>query len=62
MNPRDKAVVTLLAKTGVRRQELVNLDVGDIDLVELSITLKPTAKRTNRTVFFDDECARMTVI
>ncbi|HOV82763.1 MAG TPA: tyrosine-type recombinase/integrase [Methanothrix sp.] len=54
---RDKAVITLLAKTGIRRHELVELDVGDVDLIENKIRLKPTAKRTNRTVFFDDECA-----
>jgi integrase/recombinase XerD len=57
MDLRDKAVITLLAKTGIRRHELVDLDVSDVDLVELSIRLKPTAKRTNRTVFFDDECS-----
>jgi len=56
---RDKAVVTLLAKTGIRRQELVNIDIEDIDWVEQSITLKPTAKRNNRLVFFDDECTRI---
>lgn len=54
---RDKAVITLLAKTGIRRNELVTLDVSDVDLVEMRIRLKPTAKRTNRTVFFDDECS-----
>jgi integrase/recombinase XerD len=56
---RDKAVVTLLAKTGIRRQELINIDVDDIDWKEQSITLKPTRKRTNRVVFFDDECGRI---
>ena len=54
---RDKAVITLLAKTGIRRHELVELDLADVDLVEMKIRLKPTAKRTNRTVFFDDECS-----
>jgi len=52
---RDKAVITLLAKTGIRRHELVSLDVSDVDLIENKIRLKPTAKRTNRTVFFDGE-------
>ncbi|HNU40730.1 MAG TPA: phage integrase N-terminal SAM-like domain-containing protein, partial [Methanothrix sp.] len=47
---RDKAVITLLAKTGIRRNELVTLDVSDLDLIENKIRLKPTAKRTNRTV------------
>ena len=28
-----------------------------MDLVENSIKLKPTAKRTNRTLFMDDECS-----
>jgi integrase/recombinase XerD len=54
---RDKAIITLLAKTGIRRKELIKLDVEDVDLVDGSIRLKPTPKRTNRTVFFDDEAA-----
>jgi len=57
MDPRDRAVVVLLAKTGVRRGELLRMDVDDIDWVELSITLKPARKRSNRVVFFDDEAA-----
>jgi len=59
IDPRDKAVVVLLAKTGIRRGELINIDVGDINWVKHSIELKPKAKRTNRIVFFDDECARV---
>jgi integrase/recombinase XerD len=55
MEIRDKAIITLLAKTGIRRRELIRLDVDDIDWVEQSIRLKPTPKRTNRIVFFDDE-------
>lgn len=54
---RDKTVITLLAKTGIRRNELITLDVEDVDLIEMKIRLKPTAKRTNRTVFLDDEAA-----
>jgi integrase/recombinase XerD len=54
---RDKAIIALLAKTGIRRNELISLDVTDVDLVENKIRLKPTAKRNNRTVFFDDEAA-----
>ena len=34
MDIRDKAVITLLAKTGIRRHELVELDVSDVDLIE----------------------------
>jgi integrase/recombinase XerD len=57
LDVRDKAVITLLAKTGIRRHELVELDTSDVDLIEMRIRLKPTAKRTNRTVFIDDECS-----
>jgi len=52
---RDKAIITLLAKTGIRRRELIALDAEDVDFMEQSIMLKPTAKRTNRMVFFDGE-------
>jgi integrase/recombinase XerD len=57
IDPRDKAMVVLLAKTGVRRGELLKMDVDDINWEDYSITLKPTPKRSNRTVFFDEECA-----
>ncbi|MEM3693023.1 MAG: tyrosine-type recombinase/integrase [Candidatus Bathyarchaeia archaeon] len=57
LDPRDKAIALLLAKTGIRRGELLRLDVEDINWEDYSITLKPTPKRSNRTVFFDDECA-----
>jgi integrase/recombinase XerD len=59
LDPRDKAIVTLLAKTGIRRKELINIDHGDINWEEQSIQLKPHPKRSNLTVFFDDECARV---
>ena len=59
MDPRDKAVIVLAVKTGIRRQSLSNIDIDDIDWVEQCIHLKPTPKRTNLDVFFDDECARV---
>lgn len=58
INIRDRALVTLLAKTGIRRGELIRIDVDDIDWEEMSITLKPRAKRSNRIVFFDGEAAK----
>ena len=57
MDIRNKAIIILLAKTGIRRNELIILDVSDVDLVEMRIKLKPTAKRSNRIVFFDAEAA-----
>lgn len=59
MDARDKAIITLFAKTGIRRGELINIDVNDINWLENSITLKPKAKRSNRVIFFDDETARI---
>lgn len=54
---RDKAIIALLAKTGIRRNELISLDTSDVNIIENSVRLKPTGKRSNRTVFFDDETA-----
>lgn len=55
IDTRDRAILLLLLKTGVRRGELASLDLSDVSLEGLSITLKPTAKRSNRLVFFDEE-------
>ncbi len=57
MDPRDKAILLVLAKTGVRRGELLLIDLNDINWNLNSIKLKPKPKRSNRTVYFDDECA-----
>lgn len=51
----DKAILIVLAKTGIRRGELIAIDVRDINIEKKEIILKPKAKRTNRLVFFDDE-------
>ena len=59
LDPRDKAIVTLFAKTGIRKKELINIDLGDINWENQSIMLKHTMKRSNLTVFFDDECSRI---
>ena len=55
MDWRDKAVVLLLAKTGIRRGELITIDLDDINWDNNSIKLKPKVKRTNRRIFFDEE-------
>jgi integrase/recombinase XerD len=54
---RDKTIMTVLAKTGVRRNELITMDIEDIDWEELSIKLKPKKKRSNLNVYFDNETA-----
>ena len=55
IDTRKRAILLLLFKTGIRRNELVTLDIDDVDLEKQVVTLKPTGKRSNRTVFFDDE-------
>jgi integrase/recombinase XerD len=56
IDSRDRAILVVLFKTGIRREELVTLDLTDVNMINMVIKLKPTAKRTNRIVFFDDEC------
>ncbi len=58
-NPRDQAMATLLVKTGIRRGELISIDMKDINWGNQSIQLKSKRKRTNTTVFFDAECSRV---
>lgn len=52
---RDRTMMAVMAKCGLRRNELISLDASDVNLDELTITLKPTAKRSNRIVYFDNE-------
>jgi integrase/recombinase XerD len=58
VDSRDRAMLLLFFKTGIRRAELMTLDVEDIDLQKMELVLKPTAKRSNRLIFFDEETAR----
>jgi len=57
IDTRDRAILLLLLKTGIRKGEMISLDVGDVDMESMTIKLKPTAKRSNRIVFFDHETA-----
>lgn len=59
LSTRNQAIIMLLAKTGMRVHELTALDVADIDLQKREIRLKPTPKRSNRLLFFDDEASRV---
>ena len=58
IDTRDRAILLVFLKTGIRRNELITLDLVDLDLQGMSLTLKPTPKRSNRMVFFDDETRR----
>jgi len=57
LDPRDKAINTLFAKTGIRRGALIDIDIHDIDWNRQCIKIKARAKRSNPYVFFDDETA-----
>jgi integrase/recombinase XerD len=55
LDSRDKCILVMLFKTGMRVGELTSLDMGDIDLDKGEVTLKLKKKRTNRVLFLDNE-------
>lgn len=59
LDPQEKAFFCILAKTGVRAGELISIDLDDINWKNYSIKLKPTGKRSNLIVYFDNECAKV---
>lgn len=59
LETRDRAIILLFLKTGMRLGELASLDVSDVNMNDLSLTLKETAKRSNRLLFFDHETAEV---
>ncbi len=57
---RDRTIVLVFVKTGIRRKELMKIDVDDVNLEEQTIILKKEfKKRSNRVVFFDKETKRL---
>jgi integrase/recombinase XerD len=56
-DPKTRALHLLLAKTGIRREESLNLDLNSVNLVEKYILTNPATKRSNRKIPFDSECA-----
>jgi integrase/recombinase XerD len=55
LDSRDKCILVLLFKTGMRVGELTSLDVGDVNLDKGEVALKLKKKRSNRVLFLDDE-------
>jgi len=55
LDTRDRCILVLLFKTGMRVGELTSLDVGDVDLDKGEVTLKLKKKRSNRILYLDDE-------
>jgi integrase len=54
---RDKALLALLFKCGLRRGEASALDIDSIDLETRTIRIKDTPKRSYNYAFVDDELA-----
>jgi len=54
---RDRAVLELLYATGMRRGELVGLDLADIDLARRWLTLRVTKTRWDRVVPMGERAA-----
>ncbi len=52
---RETAMILMLAKTGMRRGELLSLRVEDIFFKYGIVRIAPKAKRTNRLAFMDEE-------
>jgi integrase/recombinase XerD len=55
LDSRDKCILVLLFKTGMRVGELTSLDVKDVDLDKGEVRLKLKKKRTNRVLYLDNE-------
>lgn len=49
---RDRAMICLLYDSGVRRAELVSLDVGDLDMAASTVRVRIAKGRKSRTSFF----------
>jgi len=55
LDTKDRCILVLLFKTGIRVGELIRLDVDDVDLDKGEIHLKQTSKRSNRVLYLDNE-------
>lgn len=54
-NVKDAAIVAILAKTGIRRGELLNMTPESLDFQRQIIHVPEAAKRSNRILFMDTE-------
>lgn len=55
LDTRDRCILVLLFKTGMRLGELLSLDLNDVDLDKAEIHLKQKSKRSNRVLYIDNE-------
>jgi len=52
---RDKLIIKLLTETGMRANELLNINISDIDFNRKMIRLRVTKNGEERVVFFTDD-------
>ena len=59
LHPRDKLILLLSAKIGIRATEMMQMDIGDVNWDNQSIYIKERkTKEIFALVFYDDECER----
>ncbi len=56
-NPRNLAIVSVLAYTGIRLSELCSLNTGDLDLQEGTLFVRSGKGDKDRLVMMSDSCA-----
>jgi len=52
---RDKCILKMLAQTGMKRVELYNLDVPDVDLDQATVTIRERGSRSTRAFPISDD-------
>lgn len=55
-NARDRAIILTLSKTGIKVNELINLNVDNVSWENRSISTPMVMRNEQRKVYFDDEC------
>ncbi|OGH07169.1 MAG: hypothetical protein A2W22_01980 [Candidatus Levybacteria bacterium RBG_16_35_11] len=55
-NTRDRAILLLLFKTGIRVGELINLNLENVSLDNGTISMPMSMKKEQRDIYFDEEC------
>src|SRR5215468_2504226 len=53
-NPRDYAIIQTILQTGLRISEVTNLDLGDIDLINKTLTVRQGKGKVDRIIDLPD--------
>ena len=53
---RDRAILLLHYKTGIKGGELINLNLENVSLENGTIRMPMSGKKEQRDIYFDDEC------